>query len=45
MIAARTVDHHDHLAGSLNETLERCRGYGTTVEAVVADLADAREPR
>jgi citronellol/citronellal dehydrogenase len=41
VIAARTVDRHDHLAGSLNETLERCRGYGTTVEAVVADLADA----
>ena len=41
VIAARTVDRHDHLSGSLNETLERCRGYGTTVEAVVADLADA----
>ncbi len=41
VIAARTLDRHDHLAGSLNETLERCRRYGTTVEAVVADLADA----
>jgi citronellol/citronellal dehydrogenase len=41
VIAARTVDRHDHLTGSLNETLERCRAYGTTVEAVVADLADA----
>jgi NAD(P)-dependent dehydrogenase (short-subunit alcohol dehydrogenase family) len=41
VIAARTLDHHDHLAGSLNETLARCRQYGTTVEAVVADLADA----
>jgi citronellol/citronellal dehydrogenase len=41
VIAARTLDRHDHLAGSLNETLERCRSYGTTVEAVVADLADA----
>jgi citronellol/citronellal dehydrogenase len=40
VIVARTVDRHDHLTGSLNETLERCRGYGTTVEAVVADLAD-----
>jgi citronellol/citronellal dehydrogenase len=39
VIVARTVDRHDHLAGSLNETLERCRVYGTTVEAVVADLA------
>ena len=40
VIAARTLDRHDHLAGSLNETVERCRRYGTTVEAVVADLAD-----
>ena len=40
VIVARTVDRHDHLAGSLNETLERCRVYGTTVEAVAADLAD-----
>jgi citronellol/citronellal dehydrogenase len=41
LIAARTLDRHDHLAGSLNETVERCRQYGTTVEAVVADLSDA----
>jgi citronellol/citronellal dehydrogenase len=41
VIAARTVDRHDHLTGSLNETLERVRRYGTTVEAVVAGLADA----
>jgi NAD(P)-dependent dehydrogenase (short-subunit alcohol dehydrogenase family) len=41
VIAARTLDRHDHLAGSLNETVARCRAYGTTVEAVVADLADA----
>jgi citronellol/citronellal dehydrogenase len=41
VIAARTLDRHDHLAGSLNETVERCRPYGTTVEAVVADLSDA----
>jgi NAD(P)-dependent dehydrogenase (short-subunit alcohol dehydrogenase family) len=40
VIAARTLERHDHLAGSLNETVERCRRYGTTVEAVVADLAD-----
>ncbi|HVM64483.1 MAG TPA: SDR family NAD(P)-dependent oxidoreductase [Acidimicrobiales bacterium] len=40
VITARTVDRHDHLAGSLNETLERCRRYGTTVTAVAADLAD-----
>jgi NAD(P)-dependent dehydrogenase (short-subunit alcohol dehydrogenase family) len=41
VITARTVDRHDHLAGSLNETLARCRRHGTTVEAVAADLADA----
>jgi citronellol/citronellal dehydrogenase len=41
VIAARTLDRHDHLAGSLNETVERCRQYGTTVEAVVADLSEA----
>jgi len=40
VVTARTVDRHDHLAGSLNETLERCRRYGTRVEAVAADLAD-----
>ena len=27
VVVARTVDRHDHLAGSLNETLERCRAY------------------
>ena len=41
VISARTVDHHDHLAGSLNETLERCRRHGAKAERVVADLADA----
>jgi NAD(P)-dependent dehydrogenase (short-subunit alcohol dehydrogenase family) len=41
VITARTVDHHDHLRGSLHETLERCRAYGTRIEIIVADLADA----
>jgi citronellol/citronellal dehydrogenase len=41
VIVARTLEHHDHLAGSLNETVERCRRYGTNVEAIVADLSDA----
>jgi NAD(P)-dependent dehydrogenase (short-subunit alcohol dehydrogenase family) len=41
VVTARTVDRHDHLSGSLNETLARCRRHGTRVEAVVADLADA----
>jgi citronellol/citronellal dehydrogenase len=40
VITARTVDRHDHLAGSLNETLARCRRHGTTVAAVAADLGD-----
>jgi citronellol/citronellal dehydrogenase len=40
VITARTVDRHDHLAGSLNDTLERCRRHGTTVAAVAADLGD-----
>jgi citronellol/citronellal dehydrogenase len=40
VVVARTVSRHDHLAGSLNETLERCRRYGTQVEAVPADLSD-----
>jgi NAD(P)-dependent dehydrogenase (short-subunit alcohol dehydrogenase family) len=42
-ITARTVDRHDHLAGSLNQTLERCKRYGTAIEVVAADLADADE--
>ena len=41
VVAARTLAKHDHLAGSLNETVERCRAFGVTAEAVVADLADA----
>ena len=40
VITARTLDKHDHLAGSLNETLERCRGYGTRVAVLAIDLAD-----
>ncbi len=40
VVVARTVDQHDHLAGSLTETLARCRRHGATVEAVAADLAD-----
>ncbi|MCB1005096.1 MAG: SDR family NAD(P)-dependent oxidoreductase, partial [Acidimicrobiales bacterium] len=40
VITARTLDKHDHLAGSLNETRERLERYGTTVGVVVADLTD-----
>jgi citronellol/citronellal dehydrogenase len=40
VITARTLDRHDHLAGSLLDTQARLDGYGTTVAVVVADLAD-----
>jgi citronellol/citronellal dehydrogenase len=40
VITARTVDQHDHLAGSLNETLARCREHSDTVVVIAADLAD-----
>jgi 8-oxo-dGTP pyrophosphatase MutT (NUDIX family) len=40
-LVARTVDAHDHLAGSLGETLARCRRHGARAEAIAADLADA----
>ena len=40
VITARTLDKHDHLAGSLNETAARLAGYGTKVATVVADLTD-----
>lgn len=43
LVTARTLDQHDHLAGSLRETVERCRPYGTRVVAVVADLADEEQ--
>ena len=39
-LVARTVDRHDHLAGSLNETADRLGRYGTTVAVVAADLTD-----
>jgi len=40
VITARTVDRHDHLAGSLTETVARCSSYGVDVTAIAADLAD-----
>ncbi len=43
VITARTLDKHDHLAGSLRETESRLRGYGTKVGVVVADLTDAED--
>jgi citronellol/citronellal dehydrogenase len=40
VITARTVDRHDHLTGSLNETLDRCRRHTDTVAVIAADLSD-----
>jgi len=40
VITARTVEKHDHLAGSLLETQARLQGYGTNVGIVAADLTD-----
>jgi len=40
VVVARTVDRHEHLAGSLNETVERCRVYGTNIQAIAADLTE-----
>jgi citronellol/citronellal dehydrogenase len=43
VLTARTLDAHDHLAGSLRETRERLARYETNVAVVVADLADERD--
>ena len=40
VITARTLDKHDHLAGSLTETRDRIARYGTKIEVLVADLTD-----
>lgn len=39
-VVARTVDHHDHLRGSLTETVELLRSFGGTAVAIAADLGD-----
>jgi NAD(P)-dependent dehydrogenase (short-subunit alcohol dehydrogenase family) len=41
-LVARTLDEHDHLAGSLRETQARIGRYGNKVAVIVADLT--REP-
>lgn len=43
LLVARTVDKHDHLPGSLNETAARCRRFDGVVETLRADLADGEE--
>jgi NAD(P)-dependent dehydrogenase (short-subunit alcohol dehydrogenase family) len=40
-IAARTLESHPTLNGSLTETAEACREHGVAVGVVVADMADA----
>ena len=39
-IVARTLERHDHLAGSLVETRDRIARYGGNVAVIVADLTD-----
>lgn len=43
VLTARTLQKHDHLAGSLLETQARVQRYGTNVGVVVADLTDEEE--
>ena len=40
VVVARTLDRHDHLSGSLSETVQTCQQYGTRVIPLVADLSD-----
>jgi NAD(P)-dependent dehydrogenase (short-subunit alcohol dehydrogenase family) len=42
-IVARTLDHHDHLSGSLHETQARIAAVGGHAALVTADLADAAD--
>ena len=42
-ITARTLERHEHLAGSLTETAARVEAHGTSVAVVVADLTDERD--
>jgi NAD(P)-dependent dehydrogenase (short-subunit alcohol dehydrogenase family) len=39
-LTARTLDAHDHLAGSLHDSRERLARYNTNVAVIVADLTD-----
>ncbi len=43
VITARTLDKHDHLAGSLRETEAKLSRYGTKVGVVVADLTSEED--
>ena len=41
VLVARTLETHDHLPGSLEETRARCQRHGAEVFALAADLTDA----
>ncbi len=42
-IVARTLEHHDHLAGSLKETRDRLEAYGASVAVLGADITDQEQ--
>ena len=42
-IVARTLEQHDHLSGSLNETAQHMRAFGRNVAVIVADIAQEDE--
>jgi NAD(P)-dependent dehydrogenase (short-subunit alcohol dehydrogenase family) len=42
-IVARTLDRHDHLSGSLQDTAERIEAHGRRAAVVTADLTDAHD--
>ena len=42
-IVARTLEAHDHLAGSLQYTADRLGGYGSEVAVIVADLTNEHD--
>lgn len=41
VLVARTLETHDHLPGSLEETQTRCERYGAKVALLAVDLSDA----
>ena len=42
-ITARTLDHHDHLPGSLRETVRAIEARGGRAVPIVGDLADSKD--
>ena len=43
VLTARTLEKHDHLAGSLVETQAKLQKYGTNVGIIVSDLTDEED--